>query len=77
MEWYVWSTWRIISCIKYSRLFWIYLKKRHREKAHILSIRVYVNKIEHGITFKIKTKSYLEILTPKQQRNYLKAPKKG
>ena len=25
MEWKIWSTWWIIFCIRYSKLFWIYL----------------------------------------------------
>ena len=28
------------------------------------SIRIYINKIENGTTFKIKTRYYLELLTP-------------
>ena len=35
--------------------------EKHREKIHYLSIRVYVNKIENRITFKIKTGYYLEL----------------
>ena len=49
--------------IKHSRLFWKYLKK-HGEKTDNLSVRIYVNKIENRITFKIKTGYYLEFLTP-------------
>ena len=32
------------------------------------SIRIYVNKIEKRITFKIKTGYYLELLTPKTMK---------
>ena len=40
----------------------IFLKK-HNEKINNPSIRIYVNKIENRITFKIKTGYYLELLT--------------
>ena len=39
--------------------------KKYREKTDNPSIRVYVNKIENRITFKIKTRYYLELLMPK------------
>ena len=32
------------------------------------SIRIYINKIENRITFKIKTGYYLELLTPKTMK---------
>ena len=35
-------------------MFWIYLKKKHGEKTDNPSIKVYVNKIENRITFKMK-----------------------
>ena len=41
----------------------IYLKK-HGEKTVNSSIKIYINKIEKRITFKIKTGYYLELLTP-------------
>ena len=37
---------------------------KHNEKIDNPSIRIYVNKIENRITFKIKTGYYLELLTP-------------
>ena len=40
--------------MRYSRLFWINLKK-HGEKTDNPSIKLYVNKTENRITFKIKT----------------------
>ena len=40
------------------------LKKKHGEKTDDSSIRVYINKIENKITFKIITGYYLERLTP-------------
>ena len=66
MEWRIWITWWIIFYIRYSRLFWIYIKKKHGGKAINPSIRIYVNKIENRITFKIKAGQYLEFLTPEK-----------
>ena len=40
-----------------------YILKKHEEKTVNLSIRIYINKIENRIMFKIKTGHYLEILT--------------
>ena len=37
---------------------------RHETITDNLSIRIYINKIEHRITFKIKNGHYLELLTP-------------
>ena len=39
-----------------------YILKKHGENTDNPSIKVYVNKIENGITFKIKTGYYLELL---------------
>ena len=63
MEWWIWITRWIIFYIRYSRLFWVYLKKKHGENIDNPSIRIYVNKIENRITFKIKTGYYLDLLT--------------
>ena len=41
-----------------------YIFKRHGEKIDNPSIRIYVNKVENRITFKIKTGYYLVVLTP-------------
>ena len=49
-------------CIRFSRLITIYLKE-HGEKTDNPSIRLYVNKIENRITFKIKTEYFLKLLT--------------
>ena len=38
-----------------------YILKKHRENTDNPSIRIYVNKIENRITFKIKTGYYLEL----------------
>ena len=42
-----------------------YLKKKHGENADKPSVQIYVNKIENGVTFKIKNRYSLELLTPK------------
>ena len=47
-----------------------YILQKHREKTVNSSIRIYTNKIENRITFKIKTLYYLELLIP-ETRNYL------
>ena len=41
-----------------------HILKKHSENIDNPSIRIYVNKIENRITFKIKTGYYLELLTP-------------
>ena len=67
MESRIWIPWWIIFCIRYSRLFWIYLKKNEAVTDNS-SIRIYVNKIENRIPFKIKTGCYLELLTPETMK---------
>ena len=42
----------------------IYIRHSRLFKTDNLSVRIYVNKIEKRITFKIKTGYYLEFLTP-------------
>ena len=49
-------------------------KKKHNEKIDNLSFRIYVNKIENRIIFKIKTGYYLELLRPETMK-YLEALK--
>ena len=41
-----------------------YILKKHQTVVDNPSIKIYVNKIENRITFKIKTGHYLELLTP-------------
>ena len=41
-----------------------YILKKHSESVDNPPIRIYVNKIENRITFKIKNEYYLELLTP-------------
>ena len=45
-----------------------YILKKNRENIDNTSIRIYVNKIENRITFKIKTGYYLELLTPETMK---------
>ena len=49
-------------CIGYSRSIWIYPKK-YGGNTDNPSIRIYVNKIQNRITFRIKTGYFLENLT--------------
>ena len=45
-----------------------YILKKHGEKKINPSIKIYINKIENRITFKIKTGYYLELLTPETMK---------
>ena len=45
-----------------------YILKKHGESVDNPSIRLYVNKIENRITFKIKSGYYLELLTPEPMK---------
>ena len=45
-----------------------YILKTHNENVDNPSIRIYVNKIENRITFKIKNGYYLELLTPETMK---------
>ena len=45
-----------------------YILKKHSEIVDNSSIRIYVNKIEKRITFKIKNGYYLELLTPETMK---------
>ena len=45
-----------------------YILKKHSESVVNPSIRIYVNKIENRITFKIKSAYYLELLTPETMK---------
>ena len=48
--------------------------KKHETVTDNPSIRIFGNKIENRITFKIKTGYYIELLTP-ETRSYLEALK--
>ena len=45
-----------------------YILKKHGENINNPSVRIYVNKIENRITFKIKTGYILELLTPETMK---------
>ena len=45
-----------------------YILKKHSESVDNPSIRIYVNKIENRITFKIKSRYYLKLLTPETMK---------
>ena len=45
-----------------------YILKKHSESVDNPSIRMYVNRIENRITFKIKSGYYLELLTPETMK---------
>ena len=45
-----------------------YILKKHSESVDNLSIRIYINRIENRITFKIKNEYYLELLTPETMK---------
>ena len=45
-----------------------YILKEHSESVDNPSIRVYINRIENRITFKIKSGYYLELLTPETMK---------
>ena len=57
----------MIFCTRYSRLFRIYFKK-YGGKTGNPSIRIYVNKLENRITFKINIGYYLELLMPETMK---------
>ena len=45
-----------------------YILKKHGEKTVNPSKRIYINKVENRITFKIKTWYYLDFLTPETMK---------
>ena len=45
-----------------------YIPKKHSESVDNLSIKIFVNKIENRVSFKIKNGYYLEILTPETMK---------
>ena len=45
-----------------------YILKKHSESVDNPPIRIYVNRIENRITFKIKSGYYLELLTPETMK---------
>ena len=63
MEWRIWITRWVVFFVRYSRSFWKYDKKAWGKTVNH-STKIYTNKIENRITFKIKKGYYLELLTP-------------
>ena len=51
------------------QVYFEYIVKKHSENVDNSSIRIYVNKIENRITFKIKNRYYLELLTPETMKS--------
>ena len=45
-----------------------YILKKHSESGDNPSIKIYINKIENRVTFKIKNGYYLELLTPETMK---------
>ena len=45
-----------------------HILKKHNENVDNPSIKIYLNKIENIITFKIKTEYYIELLTPEKMK---------
>ena len=54
--------------VSYIQGYFEYILKKHGKNIDNPSIRIYVNKIESRITFKIKTGYYLELLTPETMK---------
>ena len=48
--------------------YFVYILKKHSESVDNPSIRIYVNRIENRIIFKIKNGYYLELLTPEAMK---------
>ena len=44
--------------------YFVYILKKHSENVYNSSIKIYLNKTENRIMFKIKSRYYLELLTP-------------
>ena len=63
MEWRIWITW----WIRYSRLFWIYIKKTWGKTINT-SVSIYTNKIENRIASKFKAGYYPKVLTPEAMK---------
>ena len=60
MEWRTWTNWSIFGIIQH---YFEYIFEKHETVTDNPSIRIYINKIENRITFKIKTEYYPELLT--------------
>ena len=51
-----------------SKIIFEYILKKHSESVDNPSIKIYVHKIENRVTFKIKIRYYLELLTPETMK---------
>ena len=67
MERRIWITWWIIVYIRYSRLFWTYIKKKNGQKT-VNKIYFIHNKIKNRIEFKSTIGYYLELSTPETMK---------
>ena len=61
----IYYTWKNIKSSYNNK---VYILKKHSESIDNPSIRMYVNRIENRITFKIKNGYYLELLTPETMK---------
>ena len=50
------------------QVYFEYILKKHSESVDKPSIKMYVNKIENRVTFKMKNRHYLELLTPETMK---------
>ena len=66
MERRIWITWWIIVYIRYSRLFWTYIKKNGQKTVN--KIYFIHNKIKNRIEFKSTIGYYLELSTPETMK---------
>ena len=57
-----------ISALSDIQDYFEYILKKHCESVDNPSIRIYINRIENRITFKIKSGYYLELLTPETMK---------
>ena len=56
------------NLIQYIQDYFEYVLKKYGENTDNPSVKIYVNKTENRITFKIKTGYYLELLTPETMK---------
>ena len=55
-----------LYCVSDIQHYFEYILKKHGENTNKPSVQIYVNKIENRVTFKIKNKYSLELLTPEK-----------
>ena len=66
MEWQIWWPDRLYS-VSNTQDYFEYILKKHRENIDKPLVKIYINKIENRITFKIKMDG-LELLTPEAMK---------